>query len=112
MSNFGSLNTAYTGLSAHRRALDIIAHNVANSSTEGYHRQRAELVSLGGTTGAGVFSGRSQSFGVDVVGVTRSYDQLLAARAVKEEAARVAADTTSASMTGCSYPIEGGWTAY
>ncbi len=99
MSNFGSLNTAYTGLSAHRRALDIIAHNVANSSTEGYHRQRAELVSLGGTTGAGVFSGRSQSFGVDVVGVTRSYDQLLAARAVKEEAARVAADTTSASMT-------------
>ena len=47
MPNLSSLNTSFTGLNAQRRALDIIAHNVANASTEGYHRQRADLVSLG-----------------------------------------------------------------
>lgn len=98
MPNFGSLNTAFSGMNSQRRVLDITAHNIANARTEGYHRQRAELVSLGRSATTGVFSGRSQSFGVDVAGVTRAYDELLAARAVREEAARSAADLFSTSM--------------
>lgn len=98
MANLSSLNTAFTGMQAQRRQLDIIAHNVANASTEGYHRQRADLVSLGTSAASGVFAGRSQSYGVDVIGTSRSYDALLAARAVREDAARTAANTTSTSM--------------
>ena len=48
MSSFGSLNIAVTGMNAQRRVLDLTAHNVANATTAGYHRQRAELRSLGG----------------------------------------------------------------
>lgn len=99
MPNLSSLNTSFTGLNAQRRALDIIAHNVANASTEGYHRQRADLVSLGTSAASGVFAGRSQSYGVDVIGVSRSYDTLLAARAVREDAARTSANTTTTSMS-------------
>lgn len=98
MANLGSLNTAFTGLTAQRRALDIISHNIANSQTEGYHRQRVELQSAGMGAVSGVFAGRSQNFGVDVTGVTRAYDQLLAARAVREDASRTAANMTETSM--------------
>lgn len=99
MPNFSSLNTAFSGMNSQKRVLDVIAHNISNATTEGYHRQRADLKSLGGTAATGVFSGRSQSYGVDVVGVTRAYDVLLAGRAVREDAARTAANMTSTSMS-------------
>ncbi len=38
-STFMGLTTAYKGLSAQQRALDITGHNVANANTEGYTRQ-------------------------------------------------------------------------
>jgi flagellar hook-associated protein 1 FlgK len=98
MPSFGSLNTAFSGMNSQRRVLDITAHNIANARTEGYHRQRAELVPLGRSATTDVFSGRTQSFGVDVAGVTRAYDELLAARAMREESARSAADLLSTSM--------------
>jgi flagellar hook-associated protein 1 FlgK len=97
--NFSSLNTSISGLNSHKRVLDVIAHNIANSGTEGYHRQRADLQSLGRTGASGVFAGRSQSFGVDVAGVSRAYDELLATRAVREDASRAAANMLSTSMS-------------
>jgi len=40
-STFFSFNIARRGLSAHKAALDVTAHNVANASTPGYSRQQA-----------------------------------------------------------------------
>lgn len=42
MSNFG-LYVAMTGLFAQKKCIDVTAHNIANASTPGYTRQRAEL---------------------------------------------------------------------
>ncbi|MFN2363025.1 MAG: flagellar hook-associated protein FlgK, partial [Halarsenatibacteraceae bacterium] len=44
MNSFSSINTALSALQAHQRALDTTGHNIANSNTEGYSRQRADLV--------------------------------------------------------------------
>lgn len=40
-STFFAFNVARRGMSAHRTALDVTAHNVANASTAGYSRQQA-----------------------------------------------------------------------
>lgn len=40
-STFFGFNIARRGMSAHKAALDVTAHNVANSSTAGYSRQQA-----------------------------------------------------------------------
>lgn len=54
-------------------ALQTTGHNIANANTAGYSRQQVDLASAGGNfTGAGFF-GR----GVDVAGVSRSYDRFL-----------------------------------
>ena len=44
MNSFSSINTALSALQAQQRALDTTGHNIANANTEGYSRQRAELV--------------------------------------------------------------------
>ena len=46
-STFGGLNTAYTGLVAQRRALEVTGQNVANANTPGYSRQRVNMQSQG-----------------------------------------------------------------
>ena len=43
-NQFTVLNTALRSLQAHQRALDTTGHNIANAETEGYSRQRAEMV--------------------------------------------------------------------
>ncbi|MBS3950852.1 MAG: flagellar hook-associated protein FlgK, partial [Peptococcaceae bacterium] len=40
-STFFGFNIARRGMSAHKAALDVTAHNIANSSTAGYSRQQA-----------------------------------------------------------------------
>ena len=57
------------------RALDTIGNNVANATTEGYHRQRLELSPARQNT-IGQFS---YGTGVDVEGITRVMDRLLEA---------------------------------
>lgn len=43
-STFMGLNTSLRGLLAHQAAMDVTGHNISNINTEGYSRQRAELV--------------------------------------------------------------------
>ena len=43
-STFLGLNTALRGVLAQQNALDVVGHNIANLNTEGYSRQRAEIV--------------------------------------------------------------------
>ena len=94
-----SLNTGLSGLQAQRRALDLIGHNISNAATPGYHRQRVELQGVGAPSN-GVFSGAGvRQYGVDVIGVSRGYDALLAARAVREQGSSAFADLSSATLS-------------
>ena len=78
-----ALSSAVSGLFAHRRRLDVISHNVANSNTIGYSRQRVDLVAASGA-GVGIHSGSSQSLGgVEVAGITRSRDSFLESRSLE-----------------------------
>jgi flagellar hook-associated protein 1 FlgK len=63
--------TGVTGLLASKQALDTIAHNISNVNTEGYSRQRTEIISAGGQTFGDAFIG----LGVKVDDVTRVFDQ-------------------------------------
>jgi flagellar hook-associated protein 1 FlgK len=72
MSSFGGLNTAYTGLVAARKGLEVVGQNIANANTQGYTRQRistsaVDAISRVGLVSAGVQVGQ----GVTVDGVTR-----------------------------------------
>ena len=56
MTGFSSLNTAVSGLLAHRRAVELIGHNVANVNTDGYTRRRLDLEAAGPGMAAARFS--------------------------------------------------------
>ncbi len=72
-----------SGLNAAQAALDIIGNNIANAATDGYHRQRVELVPAPyGRTEAG-----SIGEGVNVAGVTRLIDGLLEREITRQESA-------------------------
>ena len=45
MSDFISLYTAFSGLTAAQAGINTASHNVANASTIGYTRQRVDLAS-------------------------------------------------------------------
>ncbi|MHC4740008.1 MAG: flagellar hook-associated protein FlgK, partial [Planctomycetota bacterium] len=62
-----------SGLDAAQKALDIIANNITNAATEGYHLQRIELTPAYSAQSGGVLLGG----GVDIKGVTRMIDDLL-----------------------------------
>ena len=93
MPNISGLYTALSGMNAQRAVLDVTAHNIANQSTEGYHRQRVELRPAGAATVAAVFAGASERVGgVEVAGVTRIVDQLAEDRLVRERARHAGAE--------------------
>jgi flagellar hook-associated protein 1 FlgK len=72
MSSF--LNTSVSGLLAFQKAIDTTSHNIANVGTEGYTRQRTELVTQSPTPSGNGYIGS----GVTVSTTRRVYDNLLA----------------------------------
>ena len=70
-----------SGLSAAQNALDIIGNNVANAATEGYHRQRINLVPAYSSQAGGIFLGG----GVEVAGVARMVDGLLEQEILRQQ---------------------------
>jgi flagellar hook-associated protein 1 FlgK len=85
MSDFAALQTALTGLMAHRRALEVIGHNIANANTEGFTRRRVELQPVGTSATSGLFMGYGpQGGGVVVADVTRMRDDFLDLRMRRE----------------------------
>ncbi len=80
-----SLFTAATGMEAQQLKMDVIAHNLANASTTGFKRTRAEFEDLLSETlqpaGAPLPQGGTQpapvqvGLGVKTVATTRSYSQ-------------------------------------
>ena len=61
-----------SGLSVAQGAIDLIGTNMANATTEGYHRQDPVISSLDFATGKVVSGG-----GAEITAVTRSVDKLL-----------------------------------
>lgn len=78
MSTFGALNTAYTGLSAARAAMDIAGQNIANAGTAGYTRQRVANSSVAAPANVGLPAATRPvaGQGVSVDGITRLTDQM------------------------------------
>lgn len=72
VSTFGSLATAYSGLSAARSGIDVTGQNIANAGTTGYTRQRVTqssvpVVQTGFVHGTAALAGQ----GVSVDGIAR-----------------------------------------
>lgn len=73
---FIGLNTAYSGLVASQIGIDTSSHNVSNSSTPGYTRQRVDQFSRQPLLRSEGFIGQ----GVEVTDVRRARDEFLDAR--------------------------------
>jgi flagellar hook-associated protein 1 FlgK len=71
------MSTGLSALLAFQRALDTTSHNIANANTAGYVRQRAEF----GARQPEAFGNGWVGRGVDVLTVTRQYDQFLVEQA-------------------------------
>lgn len=99
MVSISSMYTALTGMNAQRKVLDVTAHNIANESTPGYHRQRVDLRPIGVSSVAAVFAGQnSRVGGVDVIGVQRLVDQLAENRYLSETGAQGGTTTMRTTM--------------
>jgi len=97
--NISGLYSALSGMNAHKRILDVTAHNVANVNTPGYHRQRVTLEPAGVTSVSAVFAGRSQGAGgVNVASVDRVLDELAESRLLRETAMQAHTSLTSTTL--------------
>ncbi len=72
---FAGLQTGLSGLEASQAALDVVGQNVANVSTPGYHRQRAELAAA--PPMPDVSESAQVGTGVNVTGIQRAVDHFL-----------------------------------
>lgn len=80
-----SLNTALSALRYNRVAMDAASHNIANVSTEGFNRRRADGESMGAPTVPARWSRyEGAGAGVRMAGITRMNDALLDARSRTE----------------------------
>jgi flagellar hook-associated protein 1 FlgK len=70
------LGNGTSALLAFQRALNTVSHNIANSSTAGYTRQRVELANRAGSPDGVGYTGA----GVTVAGITRLSDSLVTGR--------------------------------
>lgn len=89
MSNFSALHTALSSLYAQRRGLELAGHNIANANTEGYSRQRIDMVNVGPPLSPAFWSRwNGDGRGVEVQDVVRYRDQFLEIRAALEHGAK------------------------
>lgn len=93
----GSLGTeiGLRALLSSRTALETIGHNVSNANTAGYSRQRIDL----GTARPQNLRGLQLGAGVTAESVTRTADQLLNGRIVKQTASLYRLDAQLTEMT-------------
>jgi flagellar hook-associated protein 1 len=99
VSDFYGLNIALSALRAQQQALDTAGHNIANANTEGYSRQRVDMVA-NGAPAAPVWQSRWEGAGagVSVVGIRRLRDDFLEARGLQEHATDAGLKRTSSIL--------------
>jgi flagellar hook-associated protein 1 len=79
-STFFGLEIGKRGLQTHQKALDVTSQNMANASTPGYSRQRAEITSTDPFTYPSLIREQTAGqigTGVDVTAVVRIRDQFI-----------------------------------
>lgn len=78
-SLLSSLNMTANTLSVNEKAISVVSHNVANMNTEGYHKQRVNLVTrnIAGAIGENVNNQFRANGGVMVANVMRYNDEYL-----------------------------------
>lgn len=83
MGAFSGLNTALTGLQAHKRVIDVIGQNISNVNSPGYSRRQVQLQPSMGLKVASRFDTDYawNNLGVDIGGVNRYRDGFLDAKA-------------------------------
>lgn len=87
MSDFNGLRIALSSLYAQRKALQVTGQNIANVNTEGYSRQRVELIADSGpVTPARESRYPGPGMGVLTGDTTRLRDQFLELRGYQEHA--------------------------
>ena len=87
MSDFNGLRIALSSLYAQRKALQVTGQNIANVNTEGYSRQRVELVANAGPSTPAIESRYTgPGMGVLTGETTRLRDQFLEVRGYQEHA--------------------------
>src|SRR5512137_1440399 len=72
-----------SGLAAAQAAMDVVGNNIANATTDGYHRQRVEFA----PSATGEIANVSIGAGVDIAGVTRMIDMLLEDEILRQQSA-------------------------
>lgn len=85
-STFSGLNTVVRGVYAQQLSLDTTGHNIANASTDGYSRQRANLSTTMPETVYGGFGVLQVGTGVAIESVTRARDIFIDRQYWKENA--------------------------
>lgn len=98
MPSISSLYTALSGLTAQQRVMEVVSHNVANQATPGYRRQRVDLTPVAIRPGFGDAGNGTRSGGVLINGVSQSREDLIAARAIREQGALRTAEGLGASL--------------
>lgn len=87
MSTFSSIELGKRSLFAHRQAMQTAGHNISNSSTEGYTRQRVNLRAFEPIYRPDLERAETPGQigqGVDIASITRLRDELLDTRIVGE----------------------------
>lgn len=79
VSLLSSLNMTSNSLSVNEKAISVVSHNVANMNTEGYHKQRANLVTrnISGAIGNNVYNQVRANGGVKIANIMRYSDDYL-----------------------------------
>ena len=125
MSTFSGISTALSSLMAQRQALDVAGQNIANASTVGYTRQRADISSIAGLSTPSMYSSVPTSGnGATVTSISRLGDAFLDARlrTTTGTSAQLAVQATSyanlettvgePSTTGLSNQLSTMWSAW
>jgi flagellar hook-associated protein 1 len=101
-----TLSLAAQALKAQQLAIQTTGHNLANSTTPGFSRQRVNLVSTFPSFQGGVFYGQ----GVDVAGVQRIVDRFAEAELLSLQSSVGYADAQSQALLSIqdAFPTSGG----
>jgi flagellar hook-associated protein 1 FlgK len=99
---FSTFNIANRGLNVAQTTIDVTSHNIANANTEGYSRQRAEIVTttpFGGTSMGSSIQPGQLGTGAQVQAIERVRDSFLDYQVRSESSVKGQADVRNEMLT-------------
>jgi len=99
MSDFAGLRVALSALQAAQQGVDVASQNIANANTDGYSRQRVDLVNVGAPAQPALWSTyNGTGGGVRVDTITRFRDAFMEIQAALEHGSAASLDQGSTTM--------------